>query len=271
LAGNAKTSGLYRLGPSLAGTLPAPTELAAAWTDSASRILIGNLHDYSGGTAPESATGGGWGISVQAAIDTYNQLLTPGTPIWTTEIGFKTAGSAAGHPAVTQRAAAKYILRSLLLHLELGIRRFYIYDLVDSLGEFFGMVTAANVVKQQFTAVKSWIALMSDPGVSFSPGSLSYSVVGDQTNIKRMLFQKRNGRFYLAIWQAVNSSSGTTDGTLADVESTARALTMITQTTWTTVNVYEPSFGVSTVATFSSVSQFAINVDDHVMLVEMIP
>lgn len=269
MAGNGASSSWYRLGPSFANTLNSPAAQLAAWPDSAASIVVGNMHPYSG-VAPELALGGGWGISMVDAIAAYRILLAPGSPMWFTEIGYQITGAVPGHPSVTERAAAKYVLRSIMYAMQLGVSRFYIYELMQHSGNW-GLVSSSNVVRQDFTAIKNWIARMADPGIVFAPASLNYSLIGDQTDIRQMLFQKRNGRFYLVLWLAVNSSSGTTDATQADVESTARALTLITSTSWTTINIYEPTFGTATVASFSSVSQCSLNVDDHICLVEMIP
>ena len=127
-------------------------------------------------------------------------------PVWATECGYKQSGSQSGHSAVTSRAAAKYLPRTFLSHLQRGAPRVFIYQLINNNSEDFGLLNNNGSPRLQFTAVKNFIALFQDRGASFTPGTLSYTLGGSLTGIQQMLFQKRDGRFYLAVWQGVPSS-----------------------------------------------------------------
>ena len=64
----------------------------------------------------------------------------------------------------------------------------------------FGYIRTNNTVKPSFTAVKNLLALLSDRGPRFAPAALDYRVTGNTTNVYKVLMQKRDGTFYLAMW-----------------------------------------------------------------------
>ena len=218
------TRSLPIIGPSWAKTAPSPGPYRSTFANAASYMDFGNIHSYCG-KDPEGSGGGGWGISLTDAIG--RQRYGSSKPVWATECGYKQSGSQNGHSAVTSRAAAKYMLRMFLGHLQRGAPRVYIYQLINNNSEDFGLLNNNGSPRLQFTAVKNFIALFKDRGSSFTPGTLSYTLGGSLTGIQQMLFQKRDGRFYLAVWQGVLSSKVTTsDSGIGDVEPPRRPLTL---------------------------------------------
>lgn len=265
------TSEIPVLGPSFANGRDSALALAKVFPNAVDFMDRGNVHDYSG-VYPEGPQGGGWGISVNSALQRYSSLSGP-KRIWATENGYKMSGSVTGHPAVTQRAAAKYLPRNFLFHLKLGVERYYIYQLINN-SENFGILNTNGTPRLQFTSVKNFIAMFADPGASFQPGSLDYAISGDMTSIYSALFQKQNGRFYLVLWQGVPSSGGTTDGTIRDIEPPVRNLTLTLATEITQANVYHPSFSMQPAGSYSDaegIATLALQVPDHILVIELIP
>jgi hypothetical protein len=256
------------IGPSFANTRDSAPKLASAFPSASSSMDLGNLHDYSG-TYPEGAHGGGWGISVDSALQRY-ATLSGGKPAWVTENGYKMSGSVSGHPAVTQRAAAKYLPRQLFWHLARGVQRYYVYQLIND-REDFGLLNNDGSPRQQFTSVKNLIALYSDPGPAFAPGSLDYSLSGSLANVQHALFQKRDGRYYLALWLGVSSCSGTTDSTLRDIEATPQAVTVMLAAPAAQVVTWRPSFDASPEGTAANVSSVQTSVTDQITVLEITP
>ena len=215
--------------------------------------------------------GGGWGISVADALQRY-RALSGTKPIWVTENGYKHTGAVAGHPVVTQRAAAKYLPRQILHHLSLGVPRFYVYQLyTEGSPENFGILNDDGTPRPAFTALKNLISLFKDPGPEFQPESLAYRL-STTSGIRHMLFQKRNGRFYLVLWQPVASSSGGySDGSAADVEPAAKAVTITLPRVFSSVRTYQPSFRASAVKTRNGVARVGVAVPDHLLVVELVP
>ena len=263
---------VHVLGPSFANTRNAAQQLQATFADAADYMDCGNIHSYSG-RDPEGSQGGGWGISLADALD--RQRLGSDKPVWASECGYKMSGSTRGHPAVTQRAAAKYLPRQFLSHMLLGAPRVFIYQLLNNNNEDFALLEYNGSPRLQFNSVKNFIAIFRDPGKPFSPGSLRYTLDGDLSDIRQMLFQKRDGRFLLAIWQGVPSSTVTwSDSGIADLEPERRALTLNLGTPIVSAKIYEPSFSnlpAQSVVSHAGTNQISLNVPDHVQVVELVP
>ncbi len=269
--GDPATQAITVLGPSFADTRNSPLSLASTFPGASNYLDYGNLHDYSG-LFPESPQAGGWGVSLPAAFETYGRISAT-KPLWVTENGYKMSGSGPGHPAVTQRAAAKYLPRQFLVHLRMGVERFYIYELIDD-HEDFGLLNIDGSYRLQFTSVKNFISMFDDPGPAFNTGSMSYSLSGDMSGVEHLLLQKRNGAFYLVLWQGVASVSGTTDGALHDIEPSARKLTLNLSTRIRQAHTYLPSFSMQQTASYSNsngIGSISLSVPDHILVVELIP
>jgi hypothetical protein len=74
----------------------------------------------------------------------------------------------------------------------------------ENLEANFGLLRNNFSEKPAFKAVKHLIALLRDPGPAFKPGALDYSVEGAPPTLRQMLLQKRDGTFYLALWNEVS-------------------------------------------------------------------
>ena len=272
--GDKATASIPLLGPSFANTKNAAIELGKACATAGDNFEIGNLHAYSG-LYPESPLAGGWGISFDKAIEGY-RAISQNKPMMESESGYKMDEGARGHPAVSQRAAAKYAPRIVLGRLSKGVSRLYFYQLINAT-EDFGMLNDDGSPRLQFTSLKNFIHLMADEGKSFKPGELKYSLTGDTTTIHQMLFQKRNGKYMLLVWQGVNGSDkGTKRNDYTDIENPDRKLTLNLPRKAKTVNIYRPSFdsmpdgnGVNPIETLKNQSAINLSVPDHILVIEI--
>ena len=187
------------IGPSL--TQPGSFPKAAA---TAQFFDYANLHNYMGGRNPGTS---GWGGGGYGSID-WNLSLAkkawPDKPIMTTETGYLT--NVSKPQSIPEEVAGKYLPRLLLEQWEHGIRRTYIYQLMDfgdqtrSNDVSFGLLHSDFSPKPAYTAIRNMIRLLSDPGPSFPTGKLQYSLTGDAAGVDHALFEKRDGTFYLALW-----------------------------------------------------------------------
>ncbi|MFZ1431635.1 MAG: hypothetical protein WAS21_33350 [Geminicoccaceae bacterium] len=266
------TKNITILGPAFANTRDAARNLYSIFSNSSKYMDVGNVHDYCG-RDPEGSFGGGWGISLSDALD--RQKLGSAKPVWASENGYKMSNSNTGHPAVTQRAAAKYLPRQFLSHMQRGTPRMYMYQLINNNDEDFGLLNNNGTPRQQFYAVKNFIRLFSDRGATFTPGTLKYSLTGNLSGIQQVLLQKRSGRFYLAVWQGVQSSRVTTiDSGIGDMEYSRRALSLQLGLKITAATVYEPSFSSASVKTYTNpagIASIPLSVPDHLQVIELIP
>lgn len=162
----------------------------------------GNMHPYPGGSPPDSDSQLkqelGW-----AAINAGSK------PIQATETGYHNGlKSNSPHRGASEGAAGIYIPRLYLDYFRRGIARTFAYELVDehpdppreNIEANFGLLRNDFSEKPAFVALKRLIALLRDPGPSFKPGALDYSIEGAPSTLRQVLLQKRDGSFYLALW-----------------------------------------------------------------------
>lgn len=193
LKGNSATAGLPLFGPSAGNPRNAPS-----MGDLSGYLEYGALHPYPGGLRPMEAV---------ATHITNGRRVSGSRPMVVTESGYHTATSWSGeHPPVSEAAMGRYVPRLFLDYFNAGFAKSYLYELIDegasmsSREDAFGLVKANGTPKPAYTSLQNLIAVLSDPGPAFSPGSLSFALTGDTTNVRRLLLQKRNGRFYLVLW-----------------------------------------------------------------------
>ncbi len=165
-------------------------------------LSYGDIHPYSGGYPPEPY--------LERHID-YAQLSSGSKPLVATETGFHNAMNWAGDfPPTSEAATAVYMPRIFLDYFQQGIARTFDYELVDEFedpsGEqreaHFGLLHHDLSPKPAFTALKNLISIVGEQNPSFTPGSLDYSVAGNQEQLHQVLLQKADGTFYLALWRA---------------------------------------------------------------------
>ena len=193
---NSRTSGYRIIGPSLT-----QQSSYAKMAGAAGSFDDANIHDYYGGRNPGTP---GWANNGYGSI-TWNMNLAksawPNKSIITTETGyFNDTKKLMGVP---EDVAGKYIPRAVFEQWKHGVRRTYFYELLDltvSTDNSFGLLHPNFSPKPAYSALKSVLNTLSDPGPSFQPGKLDYTLGGDQTDVHHLLMQKRDGTFFLALW-----------------------------------------------------------------------
>jgi hypothetical protein len=161
-----------------------------------------NLHNYLGGRNPGTS---GWGGNGYGSIE-WNLALAntawPGKPVITTETGY--INDLSNSYGVPEDVSGKYLPRLFLEQWLHGIRRTYIYELVDIGAQLadngFGLLHNDFSPKPGYNAIKSLLGLLTDPGPAFPLGNLDYKLSGNVANVHHLLLEKRDGTFYLAIW-----------------------------------------------------------------------
>ena len=172
----------------------------------ASRMNYNNLHVYFGGRNPGST---GWG-EVDPQGNSYGSLAwwidqgnldAPGTPDMVTETGYMAFPSATQAGTIPESVEASYIPRTLLLTFAQGIKRTFIYELVDETTTTgYGLLANDFSTKPAFTSLKNMISTLEDPGAAFTPGSLTYTVTGNTNTMRHVLLEKRDGSYWLVLW-----------------------------------------------------------------------
>jgi hypothetical protein len=174
--------------------------------DMSGMLDVGSAHPYTS-RPPETV--------VTESLERAAQ--TAGTkPAFTTETGYHTAlnyvsGSEAFLP-VTEAAQAVYVPRIFLEQFRRGVARTYSYELLNQFADpaqkdresNFGLLRNDLSKKPAFEALQNLMAVLKDSGSGFTPGSLDYSLEGNEENLRQVLLQKSDGSYYLALWRATS-------------------------------------------------------------------
>jgi len=250
--------------PVLSPALAFPAEIAARIGPVA--CDYGALHPYPGGQLPDA----GLDDTLRAT-----RIVAPGKPVMTTETGYDTATQVtSGQPGVSEAAAAKYMPRLLLEAFRRGIRRSFFYEFADERPEpgmhdaeqHFGLIRSDGTPKPSFAAVADLIRLFSDPGPAPASGTLAVQMSGDVSDLRSVLFQKRDGRRLLVLW--VNGRSYDQD-TRADAAVPMQRVTVTFGQPIRGARLYRPSRSGRALAAFGAATMLTLDVPDEPLVVEI--
>lgn len=162
-----------------------------------------NVHPYPGGQAPED----------RIATSMQESRRLHGTkPVSATETGYHNAVNFVEGGGVSEQSSAVYMPRLYLSYFQAGVKRTYLYELVEprpatwithtfDRDNHWGLYTSNFAAKPAADSLRRLTTLLQDTNTSFAPGKLDYTVGGDTTNLQQQLLQKADGRFYLALWR----------------------------------------------------------------------
>jgi hypothetical protein len=216
-----------------------------------------NQHPYPGDNTPK------W--SVDFNVPCNAPMNAQRKPIMATETGYQTNFSVTYHPPVSEAADAKYVPRMYLVNFNAGWPRSFDYELLDHSPVGFGFIRTDGTWKPSLTALSRLLKLVADSGAAYTPGRLAYTLSGDLTNVHRTLLQKRDGRFYLALWQEVKSFDGGSDQMIT---ISPRPLTL-TLGSAATMRVYRPNQSATAIQQVSGATSISLSVPDEVLVVEI--
>ena len=204
----------------------------------------GTLHPYPNGTLPASAL-----LSTESNSGVLNAAHKPW---WVTETGYYTAPHATTgvyQPGVSEAAQGKYVPRLYLDYFNAGIVHTSVYEIIDEhvsqadAEANYGLLRNDGSPKPAYTAMKNMLNLLADPGAAFTPSTpLDYSLTGATNTIRQALFQKRDGRFYLVLWndvQVYNTSSK------SDVSNSNVPVVVNFTTAPRSISKYQPMVGAT--------------------------
>lgn len=246
------------------GTTGDPALLA----DTNPYLDYGNIHSYTAGYTPMNRFDG----NVARA-----RGITGDKPIIATEMGYNNGylnDTNIYAPGVTEAATAKYLPRVYMGYYNAGIVKSFSYELVDWDHDptytyqnwHFGLLRADFTYKPAAHAIKNLIALLEDPGDEFTPGSLEYTINGGTADLKHTLLQKRDGTFWLALWNDVLSydPSTRTDLVIPDLNVVLDLDIPVVRAT-----TYRPNASQTAVGTILGTDSINLAVPDEVLLVAL--
>lgn len=164
-----------------------------------------NAHPYAGGGPPEPALS-------QALRE--RSVAAPSRGVVFTETGYHNALAATvSQPPSSEEAAAIYLPRLLVSAFGAGVRRTFIYELVDEKPDpgladpeqHFGLLRNDLSPKPAFTAIKTLLAAVAASPGPGTAGRLSgrLRVQGDG-EVERLDLERRDGSRVIALWRPVS-------------------------------------------------------------------
>ena len=185
-------------------------------------------------------------------INGLSKLAAVSRPVITTEIGWDNA-------SFTQAQTARYLVDAALDGIKDGDVKLYYYSLFDDGSGQFGLMNQNGTPKPAGTALHDLTALLADTGANaatFAPGSLIFTLTGNQNTDNTLLFQKSNGSDWLALW---NETAAT------------HTVTLTLGSTASQVLVFDPVKGTTSIATASNTNTISISLGGDPLLIEVIP
>jgi hypothetical protein len=257
---------------SLANLRDSPGKLG----DMSAYLDLGNMHPYAAGYPPSQHWG--WGLSMERAI-AEAQKVSGNKPILITECGYHNRAENQGHPGVTEAAEAKYLPRLLFVYFNRGMTKAYKYELLDEkpdpafsdMERHFGLVRTNGTPKPCFIALKNLLHLLADPGAPFPTvptGSLAFELAGATNNLYHTLLQKRDGTFWLALFQEAVSYDAKTH---RDLPVASQPVTLKLPWASPEIRLFRPNASTEAVERASGAREIKLEVPDEVLLVEIRP
>ncbi len=235
--------------------------------------LVGDISGYLNYSAINPYPGG---AIPDASLDYHRTKLQPMTrtrPFVATETGYHTATSWTGaHPPVSEAAQGRYTPRLVFEFFQAGVPRTYMYELIDqgtSLSvreQRFGLLRYDGSEKPAYRALLNLVSALKDPGPSFTTTPLPFTISGDTQGLQKMLLQKRDGRYYLALWTSASSYNLTA---LSDIGPVGRRVTVRFDTPMRKVQYYRPNERPGPYNGVTNVSSASLTVDDRILLMEI--
>jgi hypothetical protein len=167
-------------------------------------ITAGAMHDYYNPRYPETAAYGAQflncgGYGTMSFNICVARVVAPGKTILSTETGYPSG-------TLSDAVIAKYLLRTLFAHLQSGVPRTYLYELIDeATSPGYGLLESNFTPKPAYSAIKNTLSLFRD--VRFNAaGKFNLVISGQTQNLCHLLFEKSDGTFLLALWLGVTGS-----------------------------------------------------------------
>lgn len=220
----------------------------------------GNMHSYAGGNVPTFDFDRRW-------LPLTKQYVGD-RPIIATETGYHNAinDRQTTHKAVTEQVSAKYIPRTFLEFFNRGVKRTFLYELMDQRPQpdaenNFGIIRADGTPKPAFYALRNMIRVLNDTPGSTASGGLSYYFSGDVKDLHHLLLQKSNGEFYLVLWLNAESTDA--------VKTQRVTVNLLTPTK--EAATFLPNRSDAATATFSTPSRVTMDVPDAPIILKVVP
>ncbi len=268
-----------RVGPSLINRNMSKAENMSAICD------YGNMHlyvDHPGGDA-----GGSVFMTWAQMMTQYDRVYGANKAGMITETGAHNAILPNGFRHNSYRIGAKMAPRQFteyfrdnrdwttVAHYELVDERVGTNYQENDAEDNWGLLYRDMTPKPAFTSLKNLITLLNDTDGTFTPASLNYTITGsDMSDVRHLLLQKGNGKFYLCTWLELPKNKSYNSSTGQEFDPT-RSLTLNFGSSIASLKRYEPCHpdsldsGTTAKQTCTNPAAFGITVHDWITVYEV--
>lgn len=233
---------------------------------------INNIHPYQGGRMPENNEDGQSLAFYMKSIDNVN----PGKKVWVTETGnYTTPKPDLTHiwfSNTTELVQAKYMLRTYLTFYKAGIEKTFVHMLVDYYNQpdwceaRFGICRSDWSPKPSYTALKNLIDLLNDPGKEFTPDKLNYTISTKYPSVEHLLFQNRQGVFFLVLWNKIQSWNYSV---AKEIPVSPVAVNLLFEKAPSQMKIFEPLNSSSAKTEYANLDSIQIKIPDHPIVIRI--
>ncbi|MET0596473.1 MAG: hypothetical protein ABWZ57_01255 [Mesorhizobium sp.] len=243
-----------------------PVVALTSWPVFASRSDIGNIHAY-------ERAGGFMAEEIRDAIADERRLNPPRKQIWMTEAGYHTLVGADSDEGVSEEVQAKYTLTFFLDAYRLGVRKTFLYQLLDQyanpadIQSHFGLVDRQWRPKAGFAALQSMIGILSGQDATAAPiRPLRYRLTGLPPQARQMLFQAADGDRLLVVWNEPEIWDSKRDVEIANATARVR---LDLDPAQAEIALFDPLTGNQPIARVRGSGTLEFTLDDHPVFVRI--
>jgi hypothetical protein len=215
-------------------------------------------------------------------------VIQQGKPYVITETGYENArywnlpGSpnyiATTYHYLSELSSGKYYSVLFMEQLMRGANRIYAYELLDqntsdqnNNENNFGLLHTDGTEKPAFTAIKNTIGLLKDVNTAFTPSTFTYMMTGDTTNIKSYVFQKADGRIYLALWQGKNAGVNYDFPNFTDLPADTQTVQVTFTQPYAIAKTFVPMVSANPTYSGINIVTMSVAVPDQLLIIELKP
>lgn len=268
-------------------------------------VDVGNVHIYQWPAGePEYGT-----ITLQSQLPNLT-TQAPGLPLWLTETGLAAGDVTDPDILTTELAQARLLLRYALYGWAptpldsissqvfptgsggMGFARTYFYELLNEHGsptvlvpgreDRLGLYRSDLTPKLAATALGNLLHLLADPGPPFTTSDIEVVHNAKNTDaLSYMVFQKRNGDYWIAYWASSNvveraggGPGGITpptgvDQSGGDLSDTLKAITFQFNKMFQRTAIYRPLYGATPIIQTGATHSVTIQRRSEVQLIRL--
>jgi hypothetical protein len=199
---------------------------------------------------------GEYGVTWSKHFPGYSKAELVALPRVTTETGWYTSNedNQGQKYAVSLDQQGKLLLNVYLSAVKQGWSYTFVYYLHDSPQGEWGFFGPDYKPKPSARYLHNLTTILADTE-SFKPGSLAYSIADEPKTVHDLLLQKKDGTFYLAVWDDRPVGEGT-DNVKVDLGGDHE------------VNQYDPTVD-TTAQSLGKVSSATLSLSDHPVILEI--